>query len=282
MNTEKEKTRSEIIHEKGFNIFDNSSTPNEYKKIKVGVKTLDDAVLNLGSLKQSFPTHAYFNKATIFKALMENDLKELRNISNFYYNLNGIYSRVCNYFAYLYRYDWYVAPEIYDDTVKEDKILKDFAKILNFLDNSDIKKTCGDIALQVVKNGAYYAYVVPSNERLILQELPVGYCRSRYSVNGVPAIEFNMKFFDTFTDPSYRMKVLKLFPDEFAKGYILYKKGKLTPDFLGDNCGSWYLLEPKNTIKFSFNNNDMPLFVNSIPTLLDLDAAQDLDRRKQM
>lgn len=213
---------------------------------------------------------------------MENDLKELRNISNFYYNLNGMYSRVCNYFAYLYRYDWYVVPEIYDDTVKEDKILKDFAKILNFLDNSDIKKTCGDIALQVVKNGAYYAYIVPSNERLILQELPVGYCRSRYNVNGVPVVEFNMKFFDTFTDPSYRMKVLKLFPDEFAKGYILYRKGKLTPDFLGDNCGSWYLLEPENTIKFSFNNNDMPLFVNTVPALLDLDAAQDLDRRKQM
>ena len=26
----------------------------------------------------------------------------------------------------------------------------------------------------------------------------------------------------------------------------------------------------------------MPLFINSIPAILDLDAAQDLDRRKQM
>ena len=32
----------------------------------------------------------------------------------------------------------------------------------------------------------------------------------------------------------------------------------------------------------SFYNNDIPLFVNCIPYLLDLDAAQDLDRRKQM
>jgi hypothetical protein len=78
------------------------------------------------------------------------------------------------------------------------------------------------------------------------------------------------------------MRVLNLFPDEFRKGYGLYLQGKLTPDYVGDVRGSWYLLEPENTIKFNFNNSDIPMFVNAIPALLDLDAAQDLDRRKQM
>jgi hypothetical protein len=41
-------------------------------------------------------------------------------------------------------------------------------------------------------------------------------------------------------------------------------------------------LEPNNTVKFNFNNNDIPLFITAIPALIDLDAAQDLDRRKQM
>ena len=31
-----------------------------------------------------------------------------------------------------------------------------------------------------------------------------------------------------------------------------------------------------------FGGADIPLFVNAIPAILDLDAAQDLDRRKQM
>jgi hypothetical protein len=44
----------------------------------------------------------------------------------------------------------------------------------------------------------------------------------------------------------------------------------------------WYLLEPGNVIKFNFNNSDVPLFVNVCPDILDLDAAQALDRRKQM
>ena len=156
--------------------------------------------------------------------------------------------------------------------------------MLNYFDNSYIKKICGDIALQVVKNGCYYGYIVPSEKNLILQELPVKYCRTRYSVNNTPVVEFDMRFFDTFKDMNYRLKVLKLFPEEFAKGYVLYKQGKLALDeTLGSShSGSWYVLEPANCVKFNINNSDVPIFVNSIPAIMDLDAAQDLDRKKQM
>ena len=256
--------------------------PDEYKRVKVGVKQLDDAVLKLGSIKNELNTRAYAHKGTILKALANNDIEELRNISNFYYNISGMYSRVCNYFAYLYRYDWYVAPEINDDTVKAEKVLKDFHSVLNYLDNSHIRKICGDIALDVIKDGAYYGYVIPNKDSITIQQLPVRYCRCRYMVGMKPAVEFDMRFFDTFGDPAYRMKVLNLFPDEFSKGYMLYKKGKLLPDFMGDDNHGWYLLDIENTVKFSFNNNDIPIFVNAIPAILDLDAAQDLDRRKQM
>ena len=252
-----------------------------FKKIKVGVQTLDDATLNFGDLKKNERLNPYVNKKIVLKALMEQDICELRKISNHFYNISGIYKRICEYFAFLYRYDWYVVPEIIDKSVKEEKILTDFSRILNYLDNSYIKELCGDIALKVIKNGCYYGYIVPSQNGLVIQELPVNYCRSRYSVGGTPAVEFNMRFFDQFGDPAYRMKVLKLFPDEFAKGYMMYKKNKLQPDFMGDNWG-WYLLDPQSTLKFNFNGSDMPLFVNAIPSILDLDAAQDLDRRKQM
>lgn len=268
-------SRQDAIHTKGFNM------GTQYGKIKVGVKTLDDAVINLGSLAKNDKVLA--NKGAIFRALKDNDIEKLREISNYFYKTSGIYSRVCNYFATMYRYDWYVVPEVYDEKIKEDKIVKDFNKILNYLDNSYIKKICGDIALNVIKDGAYYGYIVPSSKGIVIQELPINYCRSRYSVGGRPAVEFNMKFFDqAFTDINYRMRVLKMFPDEFAKGYVLWKQGKLKPDYRGDSEASWYLLDPNSTIKFSFDNGDIPLFVNAIPSILDLDAAQDLDRRKQM
>jgi hypothetical protein len=59
----------------------------------------------------------------------------------------------------------------------------------------------------------------------------VSFCRSRYNVGNLPAVEFNMRFFDVmFPDTNYRLKVLNLFPDEFKKGYMAYKNGKLAAD----------------------------------------------------
>ena len=256
----------------------------DYSKIKVGVKSLQDAVLDLGQLKS--PDKVNLNKASIIKALGEKDLSALRAISNYFYNTNGIYQKVCNYYAFLYRYDWHIVTEIFDkENIKEEKVLKEFYSMLRYFDNSNIKQLCGEIALSVIKNGAYYGYIVPSSDKIMLQELPAGYCRSRYKINGTtPAIEFNMKFFDDcFRDIGYRLRVLKMFPDEFSKAYMLYKQGKLQPDYPGDTSGSWYLLEPGSAVKFCFyNGTDVPIFANAIPAILDLDAAQDLDRRKQM
>ena len=280
-------SRQEEIRNKGFDMYNTSrEVGNEYGRIKVGVKTIDDAIIHLGNLNQA-QNRNLGSKRFIFDAIERLDLKALREISNYFYRTSGIYQRVCNYLANMYRYDWYVVPEIYDETVKEEKVVGEFTKILNYLDNSYIKKVCSDIALKVIKDGAYYGYMVEGTNGLLLQELPIDYCRSRYSVGNLPAIEFNMRFFDDkFSDINYRLKVLKLFPPEFRKGYMLYKQRKLQPDFVGDINGSWYLLEPANTIKFSLSNVDggldIPLFINAIPNIIDLDAAQDLDRRKQM
>lgn len=264
---------------------------SDYRAIKVGVKNLDDAVITLGAYKTLMRgplPRPFGDKCFILKALVEKDLPTLRQISNFYYDTNGIYERVCNLFAFLYRYDWYTVPEIYNEedgkenTAKNKKVLKEFAKMLRYLDASYIKKTCGEIALNVMKNGAYYGYVTDNQDAIILQQLPNKYCRSRYSVGGQPAIEFDMRYFDSeFQDLQYRMRVLNLFPEEFKKGYILYKSGRLKQDYYTDT-GGWYLLTPGRGVKFNWNGSDVPPFVNVVPYLIDLDEAQDLDRRKTM
>jgi hypothetical protein len=137
------------------------------------------------------------------------------------------------------------------------------------------------MALEVILNGAYYGYIVPSSTGLTIQQLPIAYCRSRFTVKGMPVVEFNMKYFDTFTDSAYRMKILKMFPNEFIKGYELYKANKLPRD-AGDPLGQWYVLDVNSAFKFNFNGSDIPMLITAIPALIDLDAAQDLDRRKQM
>ena len=173
-----------------------------------------------------------------------------------------------------------ITPYINSDNVKEDKVLDTFHKAITFLDNFEVKRYFGEVALKVIRNGCYYGYIISNGDKVQVQELSPNYCRSRFTVNGKPVVEFNMKWFDDkFRDANSKMKMLKLFPKEFAKGYILYKEGKLPPQFAGDTSG-WYLLSVNNTIKFNINGEDFPMLISVIPAIMDLDAAQELDRKK--
>jgi hypothetical protein len=263
-------TKQDTIHAKGFDIFNfGYSVPenipedaiNEYGKIKVGIKQLEDAVLDLGTLKLA--RLPFCNKKEIMRAIVTRDYRKLRAISDFFYAASGIYQTVCNYFAFLFRYDWYIYPENVKETAKPEKVIDEYTKLLTYLDGTYIKKLCGEIALKVVKYGCYYGYIVDTPKGAQLQELPYEYCRTRFSVAGSPAIEFNMAFFDDkFPDVGYRMRVLKMFPDEFAKGYALYKQGKLldTENTVWTNelklTSGWYLLDPGSAIKFNINGSD--------------------------
>lgn len=201
--------------------------PNtDFSKIRVGIKTLDDATVNLGTYKRINPN--FGDKQYVLKTINSGNLDRMRQISQFYYRTNGIYNRLCRYLAYLYRYDWLITPYInggsglIDEEELKDKerikITDTFFKALKFFDDFEVKKFFGNAALQVIRQGSYYGYIIPNGTSITVQELPAKYSRARYSVNGRPAVEFNMKFFDDFySDPTQRSKILNLFPADFKR-----------------------------------------------------------------
>jgi hypothetical protein len=252
----------------------------DFSKIKIGLKTLEDAVLtNSGDLKKASPSLA--DKMNVLKAIDSYDYKAMREISDFFFKTNGIYSRLCKYAANLYRYDWMITPYINEGKVSNDKALTKFYDALTVLDNFNVKMFLGKAAMKVIRYGAYYGYKIPVDARhIVIQELPANYCRSRFEVNGHPAVEFNMKYFDEmFKDTAQRIKMVQLFPKEFQKGYILYKEGKLPAETMGDSAG-WYLLDTNYAFAFNNSGEEIPLFISVIPYLIDLDQAQALDRKK--
>ena len=100
--------RQEKIHEKGFDLTHTRSTSEDYSSIKVGVKNLDDAILNLGSLKLNrYDTNRGYlcDKGAIMKALGDQDIFRLREVSDYFYRTSGVYQKLVNYFASMYRYD---------------------------------------------------------------------------------------------------------------------------------------------------------------------------------
>jgi predicted transcriptional regulator len=107
------QSRQDEIHSKGFNMSTRDLIPSEngavdYSKIKVGIKSLDDAIISLGDFKKINPTLS--DKTTIQRAIADNDLDSLREISDFFYRISGIYSRLCKHMANFYRYDWLLTP----------------------------------------------------------------------------------------------------------------------------------------------------------------------------
>lgn len=103
--------RKEAIKAKGFSIpivddIQTTVSPFEnvdFSKIKVGAKTLEDASYTLGDLKRV--DRNLGDKKNILRAIHEGDLCKMRDISNYFYKISGIYSRLCRYMAYLYKYD---------------------------------------------------------------------------------------------------------------------------------------------------------------------------------
>lgn len=291
------RNRKEEIKSKGFKILINpansfdvdnpfDSKPSNYGNMKIGANRISDATIALGSLKNIGDNLA--DKEHVLRAIKGCEIDEMRSISNFFFRVSGIYSRLCKYMATMYRYDWYVTPYIANkksnNEKQNQKLLDDlvfnFNNVLSYLDRMHIKKLFGEIALKVIKDGCYYGYVINGEKATVIQELPISYCRSRFQTNGRPAIEFNMSYFDKqFKDTEYRNRILEMFPKDFQKGYKLYKDKKLPPLFQGDTAG-WYLLDPAAAIKFNINGEDFPAFISVIPAIIDLDQAKDLDKKK--
>lgn len=108
--------------------------------------------------------------------------------------------------------------------------------------------------------------------------MPADYCRSRFFSGPNPVIELNLQFFDSyFSNPQYKINVLKTFPKDIQQAYVLYKEGKLKGDYPGDKT-FWYPLDPAVSVKLSLNDYDYPSLVGVIPSIIDLDQAQELDR----
>ena len=143
-----EKTQRELYEK-----YDNPHQTLDFSKIRLaGNKSLEDAVLALGDLKTTNKRLA--DKQTVLNAIDNQDLNTQRKISNFFFKISGIYSRLCRHLAYLYRYDYVVTPLIAENAnVPNEKIISSFYNVSNFLDNFEVKKYLGETALKVIKNG---------------------------------------------------------------------------------------------------------------------------------
>lgn len=221
----------------------------------------------------------------IIRICKGNDLKQIRKLSEWFAKTNGMYARAVRYIADINKFDYLIYPDIpLQGDLKEEeneRILKEFDKVLTFFDNSSIQLMCRKWAQKVAVYGCYYGYFCDDvKDRLVVQDLPADYCRSRFTKQGYPLIEFNMKYFEDISkDKETRKRVVDLFPEEFKSWYRKYENKKLKAETTDDTDG-WVLLNPDRAFKINFNEWDRPPFLSGIPALIELFEIQDLEKEK--
>lgn len=237
-------------------------------------------------LKDNTPVN--FSRMTgeqILRIIGGTDMAQIRALSKYYAQTNGIYARAVRYLSDLYRFDFMLYPNLDLDDELEDKqqekVLKKFNEVLEHFDLSSIQLMCRKWAAQVCLEGVYYGYICDDiNDKLVVQDLPTNFCRSRFMHRGRPMIEFDVKYFDKVTnDAKAREQILNLFPDEIKVAYAKYAKGKLEGELQGDPAG-WIMLDINHAFKFNFYDNDIPPFLHVIPALINLAEVQDLEKEK--
>jgi hypothetical protein len=215
-------------------------------------------------------TSLKYNKEQILRYLEQGNVKSLRTISNYFFNVSGEYRRILHHFSSLLTFDYLVVPRIYDSEFNS-KYENGFKKVLKYTDNANIKETNRFIAFITLLDGVFYGYERQSNDKVVLQQLPYEYCRSKFKINENHAVEFNLRFFDMYKDTEQKLEIFSAFPAEFFDAYLEYKNG---------NSSEWTLLDPNFARCHKLTENLTPYFSTVFPELINLREYKELDIAK--
>lgn len=193
-------------------------------------------------------------------------VSDMRSLSRYFYRVSGIYQGVVNLMANLPLYQTMVTP-IFDSAKKtnKEKMLATFTKSCRFVENLNIPVTFANISLELLISGIYFGILREDGEKVVIQDLPPQYCRTRFKdMNGLNIIEFDVRYFDSIQDSSMRAESLSSFPIKIARAYK-NKSHAINSE--------WVALTPEEGAVCFFYGDKTPLFGASIPQVFKMEQA---------
>ena len=204
-------------------------------------------------------------------------ITEKRQLSIDFFNTNGNYRSVILYYATLLYYYWVLIPQTRSQKeLKKKKYKNIYDDVLNFISRSQMKNLCTRWAITVLTEGIYYGIIANiSKDKMVVIDLPSDYCRTNYiDLNGNEIIEFNLNYFDKFTDSAIKEQIIKNYPKYIQKAYRRYKDNSATQN-------QWYMIPSNFGVCFSFFNGD-PLFVTAIPAIKQYKDAVEIEQLRDL
>lgn len=197
--------------------------------------------------------------------------KELRNMSNFLYRVSMPYRRFINYLSDIPLFYWNLIPAIdVTSTVNGDKILKNYYKMLQTLDNMSIPHEMRKILTTTIREGVFYGFIYEDKNSFFIHKLDPDYCKIVEIEYGVYNFAFDFSFFDK--NKTY----LDYMDLSFTTAYNQYRNDTTNM--------RWQILDPERTICVKVDPDtpspNVPLLVGLFEALLDLIDIRSLQRNK--
>ncbi|WP_144509957.1 hypothetical protein [Bacillus sp. FJAT-22090] len=233
---------------------------------KMNTKHLNKALTSSPSVLSRFDSKQVAN----FLQNPQKHEKQLRQLSNYLYNVNAQYRQIVRHFATLPTYDYTLNIVEMPTKINADKITKAYQKAAQYVDKLNLKDEMSEVLKVAFKEDVFYGYEHESKDSYFIQKLDADYCQISSIEDGVFNFAYDFSYFDKFKDS------IELFPDEFKVKYQIYNLNKQT--------NRWLELDSDKTICIKINSDitdyALPPFNTVFESIFDQDEYKKIKKAK--
>ena len=196
--------------------------------------------------------------------------KQLRQLSNYLYNVSSQYRQIVRHFATLPTYDYTLNIAEIPAKINAEKITKAYQKSAQLVDKLNLKHEMSKVLKSAFKEDVFYGYEHEAKDSYFIQKLNADYCQISSIEDGVFNFAFDFSYFDKFPNE------LDLFPEEFKVKHLIYELNKQT--------NKWLELDSSKTICIKINDDiieyALPPFNTVFESIFDLDDYKKIKKSK--
>lgn len=233
---------------------------------KMNTKHLNKALSSAPSVLSKFDSKQVAN----FLQNPQKHEKQLRQLSNYLYNVSSQYRQIVRHFATLPTYDYTLNIVEMPSKPNVDKITKAYQKAAQYVDKLNLTHEMSKVLKVAFKEDVYYGYEHESKDSYFIQQLSADYCQISSIEDGAFNFAFDFSYFDKYSAE------LELYPDEFRIKYAIYNLNKQT--------NRWLELDSNKTICVKVNEEivsyALPPFNTVFESIFDLDEYKKIKKAK--
>ena len=203
-----------------------------------------------------------FTEEEIDLIIRSGEISAIRELSRYYYRTNSRYRQTLDFLAALPLYDTIVTPVYESGKGSKTQIIKAFYNACTFVENLDVKNTLGRITREWLKSGVYYGILQEQGNKVVVQDLPLEYCRTRFKdFNNLFILEFNIQYFiTTYDDEATRDAAVLNFPPVIQAAWKKWKNHQLADPWVRVPASA-------GGVTFCFAEDQTPVLIAAIPDL---------------